>query len=128
MLTDKEIKEALHTACFSDLKNIFIRNYITGETTILNMDDILDLINRQHTEIERLKVENQSLKKAVNSLKGALREEQYCTNKVRKQINSAKTEAIKEFAELLCADRVLNDPVVIAVKCQLEEMVGEDCV
>lgn len=36
------------------------------------------------------------------------------------------TEAIKEFAKRLCKDRVSNDPVVIAVKCELKEMVGED--
>lgn len=31
-------------------------------------------------------------------------------------------EAIKEFSERLCKDRVLNDPVVIAVKVELKEM------
>ena len=35
-----------------------------------------------------------------------------------------KSEAIKEFAERLCEGRVSNDPVVIAVKVELE-MVGE---
>jgi hypothetical protein len=33
-----------------------------------------------------------------------------------------KEEAVKEFAERLCADRVSNDPVVIAVKAELKEM------
>ena len=37
-----------------------------------------------------------------------------------------KAEAYKEFAERLCEDRVSNDPVVIAVKVELKEMVGEE--
>ena len=34
-------------------------------------------------------------------------------------------EGFKELAERLCEDRLSNDPVVIAVKCELKEMVGE---
>lgn len=36
-----------------------------------------------------------------------------------------RAEAVKEFAERLCDGRVSNDPVVIAVKVELKEMVGE---
>ena len=57
-MTDKDIIKALHTACLLDPKNIFIRNYITGEITTLNMDDVLNLINRQQAEIEELKLIN----------------------------------------------------------------------
>lgn len=39
--------------------------------------------------------------------------------------NKLRAEAVKEFAERLCEDRVSNDPVVIAVKVELKEMVGE---
>ena len=42
-----------------------------------------------------------------------------------KALKPAKAEAIKEFAERLCEGRVSNDPVVIAVGCELKEMVGD---
>lgn len=35
-------------------------------------------------------------------------------------LKTAKTEAIKEFAERLCEGRVSNDPVVIAVKTEFK--------
>lgn len=47
----------------------------------------LDLINRQQAEIERLKIENQSLRSAANSYKLHYKE--------------ARAEAVKEFAEKL---------------------------
>ena len=47
----------------------------------------LDLINRQQAEIERLKIENQSLRSAANSYK--------------LHYNEARAEAVKEFAEKL---------------------------
>ena len=36
-----------------------------------------------------------------------------------------KAEAVKEFAESLCKDRVSNDPVVIAVQIELKEWLGD---
>ena len=36
-----------------------------------------------------------------------------------------KAEAIKEFADRLCEDRVSNDPVVISTKCLVKEMTGD---
>ena len=45
----------------------------------------LDLINRQQAEIERLKIENQSLRSAANSCK--------------LHYNEARAEAVKEFVE-----------------------------
>ena len=41
-------------------------------------------------------------------------------------IDNAKAEAYKEFAERMCEDRVSNDSVVIAAKCLLKEIVGEN--
>lgn len=68
----------------------------------------LDLINRQQAENERL----ETYLDAQIDINGDLYED----NK------TAKTAAVKEFAERLCADRVSNDPVVIAVKVELKEM------
>ena len=62
-------------------------------------------------EIEKLKIENQSLRAAANSYKI--------------HYNKARTEAVKDFAEILCKDRISNDPVVIAVKIELKEWLGD---
>lgn len=69
----------------------------------------LDLINRQNAEIERLNIESETL---ATQLKGAYEQ-------IHK-LNMAKSEAIKEFAERICNGRVSNDPVVIAVRTELE--------
>ena len=45
---------------------------------------------------------------------------------LKQKLETAKSEARKEFAERLCEDRVSNDPVVIAVKCLLKEMESEN--
>ena len=49
--------------------------------------DLIDLIDRQQEEIERLKIENQAFRSAANSYK--------------LHYNEARTEAIKEFANKL---------------------------
>lgn len=102
----------------------------------------LDLINRQKAEIERLNIELQAMRGAANSYKteAAKLEKQ---NKIlsanadtafqdglnesqdlyKEQIKrEVKSEAIKELAERICEGRVSNDPVVIAVKVELECM------
>ena len=82
----------------------------------------LDLITRQQAEIENLKIENQSLRTAANSLKMHYEETQAEIEKlnaenmltisernafrtsfydVLKQLKIAKSEAVKEFTERL---------------------------
>ena len=56
---------------------------IAFETAI----EALENVNRQQVEIERLKIENQSLRSAANSYK--------------LHYNEARAEAVKEFAEKL---------------------------
>lgn len=51
--------------------------------------------------------------------------EQTAISTVKRHQKWIEYRAIKEFAERLCADRVSNDPVVIAVKAELKEMVGD---
>lgn len=41
-----------------------------------------------------------------------------------KTFGECQAEAVREFAERVCKDRVSNDPVVIAVKSELKEMAG----
>ena len=80
-MTDKEIIKYLEQAIDKYNKNeIFVDN--------MRLDKLsLDIINRQKAQIERLKIENQSLRSAANSYK--------------LHYNEAGTEAIKEFTERL---------------------------
>ena len=71
-----------------------------------------EAIRHLEAEIERLKDYNENLLTANTALSN--------------EILDIKTEAIKEFAERLCKDRVSNDPVVIAVKAELKEMTEVD--
>lgn len=61
----------------------------------------------QQAEIERLEIKIEGVQEANAILREHIR------------------KAVKEFAERLCEDRVSNDPVVIAVKVELE-MVGAE--
>lgn len=70
---------------------------------------VLNLIKRQQAEIEKLK-----------GWENLLKAESHAPIKAK-----ARAEAINEFAERLCEERVSNDPVAIAVKVELKEMVGE---
>lgn len=45
-------------------------------------------------------------------------------NSLLQKLQQAKSEAIKEFAENVCKGRVGNDSVVIAVKAELDYMLG----
>ena len=102
------------------------------------MAKTLDLINRQKAEIERLQKANgllKYLKEAVHRIEIGGKEEvvEYAsdeafhnaiTNKINLMCNvqTAKSEAYKEFAERLCEGRVSNDPVVIAARVELSEL------
>lgn len=109
-MTDKEIIKALEccyikgTPCrdcpFNELEDC---NYV------LMAVYVFDLIVRQQTEIEKLK-----------GWENLLKAESHAPIKAK-----ARAEAIKEFAERLCEGRVSNDPIAIAVKVELKEMVGE---
>ena len=95
--------------------------------------DALDLITRQQTEILRLKSMNQAKLDTIHDLQVEIEQWKEEANKYQNlwcmavdDIEKAKSEAVKEFAERLCEDRVSNDPVVIAAKCLLKEMVGDD--
>lgn len=67
--------------------------------------EVLNLINRQKAEIEKLEKVNNDLNFQVDVWN--------------------PTQTIKDFAAYLCDGRVSNDPVVIAVKCAVQEMTEE---
>lgn len=83
----------------------------------------LDLINRQQKEVERLKAEEEKYPfKCVMPFNSMI-----CSKSIEdydRLVGDIWADAIKEFAERLCEGRLSNDPIVIAVKCELKEMVG----
>ena len=107
-MTDNDIIKALECcgAGWDGCEPCPLCNY-DGDCLESIVGDILNLITRQKAEIERLKA-------TVDSF-----------TDIGKLYSEIKAEAIKEFAERLCEDRVSNDPVVIAVKCELKEMAGD---
>lgn len=86
----------------------------------------LDTINRLQAENERLKdlcADCSMLKGKIETISDLQKQIEYWQrgyNDLRQELKTAKAEAIKEFAERLCEDRVSNDPVVIAVKTELK--------
>lgn len=90
-MTDNEIKKALEN-CLDYSPSCATCKYDADTLTSSEcmgalMKDCLDLINRQKAEIERLNIECQSMRNAANSYK--------------MHYETAKSEAIKEFAEKL---------------------------
>ena len=98
-----------------------------GET----VEDALDLINRQKVAIENLSHNNGTMTNSIRKLQKELEQanaevELLHSDYTYKFVKAkAKAEAYKEFAEMLCEDRVSNDPVVIAARCLLKELEGE---
>ena len=119
-MTDNEIIKALEccaSECFNACDNCPFYKQCENDEQLSKF--ALDLINRQQAEIERLK---KGCKKLVEKQK-LYKDNMQATREF--QIEQAKAEAIKEFAEKLCKGRASNDPVVIAVKAELKEMVGD---
>ena len=113
MMTDNEIIKALECCTKGTISDVCIdcplrtTDICTEEENgVLKL--ALDLINRQQAEIERL---NNNISAMATTLSNSAKE--------------ARAEATKGFAERLCEGRVSNDPVVIAVKVELKEMVGD---
>lgn len=121
-MTDNEIIKALE-CCKNDGIICFECPYKKTNGCMEKLSaDALDLITRQQAEIENLKVENQSLRGAAHSLKMHYEEAQSEINKLNaenmltmsernafrnsfyelsKQLKTAKSEAVKEYAEKL---------------------------
>lgn len=106
---------------------------------------VLDLINRQKAEIERLKSElsntrRKALLEASSKFAGhsnyhgdtilcklmCMAEGQEVGIAIPLDMSEMKANAYKEFAERLCEGKVSNDKTVIEAKVLLKEMVGEE--
>ena len=99
-------------------------------------NEALDLINRQKAEIENLKVENQSLRTAANSLKMHYEEAQaeienykhldvILHTAIDKLTANIKSEAIKEFAERLKEKFSIADCIVTVNNNDIDDLVEE---
>lgn len=126
-MTDNEIIQALEYCFTNDFGKTNCNKCAFYTATAKCMDDmqnaVIDLINRQREEIERLQKGNKLLSEnADTAFQDGLNEAQELyALQVEGEI---KSEAIKDFAERLCKGRVSNDPVVIAVRAELKEMDG----
>lgn len=84
-MTDNEIIKALECCIKHECTNCSLNKMFCSDTVA--MGHALDLTKRQQKEIERLKIENQSLRSAASSYK--------------LHYNKSRVEAIKEFAKRL---------------------------
>ena len=120
-MTDNEIIKALE-CCFIESGCNECPCYIENPDAKECLETVgilaIDLIKRQQAEIERLENRINEKNEEIDRISYALADEV----KLKAEI---KAEAIKEFAERLCADRVSNDPVVIAAKCLVKEMMED---
>jgi hypothetical protein len=116
-MTDNDIKKALECCIDCKCKECPCYKNIEGEMrcTEIDEEEILDLINRQQAEIEELKtlcdmqdkimLEQKVILEAINDEFNPLPFE----TDFYKAIKTAKTEAIKEFAERLNKHSVYAD-------------------
>lgn len=142
-MTDNEIIKALKKHSTDLCSNCKVEKTSLCNDCISEVErNALDLINRQKSEIEALQMDNKQLESDIiianrnyEHIKSIWESDHQKLSRVITkwkerykrlviQEEDIKSEAFKEFAERLCKDRVSNDPVVIAVKVELE-MAGE---
>lgn len=101
-MTDNEIMQALKCCSVFDCDSCPLCSY--GDTSVVCSGylygEIIDLINRQRAEIERLKEENKKLNLMVESIDDYMNPLPFKTD-FDNAIETAKSEAVKEFVERL---------------------------
>ena len=124
-MTDKEIIKALE-GCWLEGNCEYCPMKKDNKCKAILRQIALDLINRKDSKIAELTEENNHQQAEIERLSKKNEElAEILSDTIRIRYAEAKAEAIKEFAERLCEGRVSNDPVVIAVKVELKEMVGD---
>ena len=126
-MTDNDIIKALE--CCSKITfscdGCPLKHLKYSECYELVIRSTLDLINRQKAEIEKceniIRLADKTIEKQSAEIK-RLEQENFDRSLT---VETWKVEAVKEFAERLCDGRPSNDPVVIEVKVELKEMVGD---
>ncbi len=133
VLTDAEFKKALECHANSDLATCKVCPLLNRPGCAYTLSEIaLDLINRLEADKEALIAGQETLQKALaekNAEIEKLKNECFGLSiqciAMKDCIVTVAEETIQEFAERLCEGRLSNDPVVIAVKVELKEMVGD---
>ena len=152
-MTDNEIMKALECCISEHLGCGNCPLEFDGNCGVVLRNGCINLINQYEAEIESLEVEKLHIaeflvesERKVKDLEVELKAMRGAANSYKVELEHAqaeierlqhspiiaklcpmwKAEAIREFAKRLCKDRVSNDPVVIAVKSELKEMVGEE--
>ena len=126
-MTDEEIIKALECCADEDMGCEVCPYWAKGCTV---EKDTIDLINRQQAEIERLKEENKFHRKTITE------NAQRALEVTIEEIEKAKSEAIKEFAERLKTifnfgvrvyeGKCTVDGVVHNIDNLVKEMVGDE--
>ena len=113
-MTDSEIIKALECCLDCNCKECPCFKIVDGQKrcTEIGEEEILDLINRQMAEMEKLEIELKAMRGAANSYKAEVERLQLEVEAVEELINplpfksnfdkaieTAKSDAIKEFAE-----------------------------
>ena len=131
-MTDNDKKLIHDLKICSEANHFMIRGErYKGQVLSALFREALDLINRQEEKLEAVKSLNYLQLEELESSKAEIEKlEQNLANVTATMAKCecciiARAEAITEFAERLCEDRVSNDPVVIAVKTELKMMKGE---
>lgn len=106
-MTDNEIIKAkkilhdLHAYCFCSQSTFRAMGYNFVESDFDCLKELIDLINRQQTEIERLREEKQAITDNFNCQQTVYLDLSEIIKKQANELKTAKSEAIKEFAERL---------------------------
>lgn len=114
----KKLEEA-YNAYYDTSKSMPYDFDKTIRETAICLENAITEINRQQAEIERFS-------RAIHNMSTTTEVQTRAENEFQwlqiNRVKQARAEAITEFAERLCEGRVSNDPVVIAVKVELEMM------
>lgn len=126
-MTDNEIIKALK--CCGNIVDSTCKECVYHETynascVVRLMRDALDLINRQKAEIENLNIVLQAMRNAANSYKAENERYKGFIKLLEADVKTAKSEAIKEFAEKVKDLFYPEDEVREEINNLAQEMVG----
>ena len=133
MMTDNEIIEAFKMHLL-DNRDCELCPYGPAyyRWSIILLKDVLDLINRQQGEIEKLEKEIQDKERAYNDEFCLRKEWKTKCQELLKDKQTAKFEAVKEFADRLCDELRMygikdkfNKAVFLNVVDKVKKLVSE---
>ena len=119
----EEIIEALELLEFCKSIARSGENVLLTPDTIFSIDKIIKSKDKQIEAVKLMHINDVKKKDAeIERLQKAIKVQDIMIEQQDYKIKKAKSEAREEFAEKICAGRLGNDPLVIAVKAELKEM------